>query len=347
VLCNRTQTTVSLAYSAGGEVGRRMLAPREVLTIPAEGKVKVAFRDGEATRRAEVTASSIHGFFAPKRKVELLPLLAAPPEPPAEGEPRPVPPVPSPIASVAVVPVKILTDDDEATLQRVWEPLLRKRMAKASELFERHCRVRFKVTAVGTWHSDNRIDEFHESFKEFATEVDPRPAQLAIGFTSQYRIRRSGDHLGGTQAPLHRHILICEWVPQMSEQERLEVLLHELGHFLAAAHAPEYDSVMRPNLADRRARVKSFRVGFDPFNTFIMYLLAEELRTGKYRGFQHIHPQRKAYIRLAYLTLAELFPDDRSTHLYLLARRRVRLSRRAADRRAALGRKADGRADRG
>jgi len=315
VLCNRTKATVSLAYSAAdGEIARHDLTPRDVLTIPAKGKVTVAFRDGDATRRAELVPSSIHGFFVPEKKLELLPLLVAPPP---EGEPEPVAPTPPPIASLAVVPVKILTDDEEATLRRVWEPLLRKRLAKASELFERQCRVRFKVVAVDTWDSDDRIDDFRESFKEFVTEVDPQPAELAIGFTSQYRIRHSGDQLGGTQAPLHRHILICEWVPQMSEQERLEVLLHELGHFLGAAHAPEYDSVMRPNLADRRARLRAFRVGFDPFNTFIMYLLAEEIRTGKYRGFHHLHPQRKAYLRLAYLTLAEVFPDDPSPQRYL------------------------------
>jgi len=315
VLCNRTKATVSLAYSAAhGEVARHDLIPRDVLTIPAKGKVTVAFQDGEATRRVELTSSSIHGFFVLAGNLELLPLLAVPPP---EGEPEPVPPTPPPIAELAVVPVKVLTDDEEATLRRVWEPLLRKRLAKASELFERQCRVRFKVVAVGTWHSDDRINDFRESFKEFVREVDPRPAQLAIGFTSQYRIRHSGDKLGGTQAPLHRHILICEWVPQMSEEERLEVLLHELGHFLGAAHAPEFDSVMRPNLADRRARLTAFRVGFDPFNTFIMYLLAEELRTGKYRGFRYLHPQRKAYIRLAYLTLAEVFPDDPSPQRYL------------------------------
>jgi len=315
VLSNRTKATVSLVYSGpDGKVVRHDLTPRDVLTIPAKGKVTVAFRDGEATRRAELVPSSIHGFFVPEKRLELLPLLVAPPP---EGEPVPVAPTPPPIASLAVVPVKILTDDEEATLRRVWEPLLRKRLAKASELFERQCRVRFKVVAVDTWESDDRINDFRESFKEFATEVDPQPAELAIGFTSQYRIRHSGDRLGGTQAPLHRHILICEWVPQMSEQERLEVLLHELGHFLGAAHAPEFDSVMRPNLADRRARLTAFRVGFDPFNTFIMYLLAEEIRTGKYRGFHHLHPQRKAYLRLAYLTLAEVFPDDPSPQRYL------------------------------
>jgi hypothetical protein len=315
VLCNRTKATVSLAYSADhGEAVRHDLTPRDVLTIPAQRKVAVAFRDGQSTRRVELAPSSIHGFFAPEKKLGLLPLLVAPPP---EGEPEPVPPTPPPIAKLAEVPVKILTDDEEATLRRVWEPLLRKRLAKASELFERQCRVRFKVVAVETWDSDDRIDDFRESFKEFVGEIDPQPAELAIGFTSQYRIRHSGDKLGGTQAPLHRHILICEWVPQMSEQERLEVLLHELGHFLGAAHAPEFDSVMRPNLADRRARLTAFRVGFDPFNTFIMYLLAEELRTGKYRGFHNLHPQRKTYVRLAYLTLAEVFPDDPSPQRYL------------------------------
>ncbi len=318
VVCNRSSDTVAMeAPAADGTPVRRDLPPRDVVALAAsdDDTLTVRYRAGTEIRRAELPASSIHGFFERQGELELLPLLLPPPPP--EGEPVAEAATPPPLAPGCVVPVKLLTDDDEATLQSYWEPLLRQRVAAASKIFEKHCRVRFEVVAVDTWDSDDTIDDFEKSIVEFEREIAPHPARLAIGFTSQYRIRRPGDHLGATRAPLHTHVLIREWVPHTTETERLEVLLHELGHFLGASHAQEYDSVMRPNLADQRSRARSFRVGFDPFNTFIMYLLAEELRSGKFHGFSAIRPRRKAYLQVAYQALAKLHPDDKTPLRYL------------------------------
>jgi hypothetical protein len=58
-------------------------------------------------------------------------------------------------------------------------------------------------------------------------------------------------------------------------------------------------------------------VGFDPFNTFIMYLLGEELRSGRYRGFRRLSPERRVYVRAAYQSLAKVFPDDPTAARYL------------------------------
>ena len=77
--------------------------------------------------------------------------------------------------------------------------------------------------------------------------------------------------MAGTRGPLHSHILVREWSPQMSEPERLEFLVHELGHFLGASHSPEPDSVMRPVLGDQPGRsARAFRIRFDPVNTLVM-----------------------------------------------------------------------------
>jgi len=316
VICNRTSETIVMETPSEGDGPiRRDLPPRGVVSLPAEGAVTIRYRAGSEVRRVELSASSIYGFFTPEDKLQLLPLLTSPK--PGDGEPPAPRPTPPPVAKVCVVPVKILTDDDEATRRSYWEPVLRRRLEAASKVFERDCRVRFEVAAVDTWDSDDAIDDFEKSIEEFEREIDPRPGRLAIGFTSQYRIRRPGDHLGATRAPLHTHILIRDWVPHTTESERLEVLLHEMGHFLGASHAPEFDSVMRPNLADRRSRARSFRVGFDPFNTFIMYLLGEELRSGRYRGFRQLSPERKVYVRSAYEALAKVFPDDPTAARYL------------------------------
>src|SRR5205085_7080037 len=114
--------------------------------------------------------------------------------------------------------------------------------------------------------TDNNINNFDKTLAEFEQNVKPEPARLAIGFTSQYEVPRGAFHLGGTRGPLHTHVLVREWSKHISEPERMEVLLHELGHFLGAVHSPAPDSVMRSILGDRIARVKDFRITFDPVN---------------------------------------------------------------------------------
>src|SRR5262249_19165218 len=156
-----------------------------------------------------------------------------------------------------------LVDDDEPTARRVWEERLRKRLRAASDIIEKHCRVRFEVAAVETWESDNKLTEFKELHEEFERKVKPGPARLAIGFTSQLPHPQGYTDLGTTRCVLHTHILIREWYPR-SEPERLEVLVHELGHFLGASHSAEGDSVLRPRLADGKALASSFRIRFDP-----------------------------------------------------------------------------------
>ena len=137
---------------------------------------------------------------------------------------------------------------------------------------ERDCRLRLQVVGVGAWESDNRIQEFAKSIVEFEQKAKPGRHTLAIGFTSQYALTRGRFHLGGIRAPLATHLLVREWSQVISEAERLEVLLHELGHFLGAAHRPDADSVMRPILADRRIAGR---------------LLSDRLRSAEHAGGRH------------------------------------------------------------
>ena len=112
--------------------------------------------------------------------------------------------------------------------------------------------MRFEIVTVGHWASDPAVRSFDQSLMEFAQKVRPVPARLAIGFTSHYEWVRGEMHLGGTHGALASHILIRESPGQVSEPERLEVLVHELGHFLGAAHTSDKTSVMRPMLGDRQ-----------------------------------------------------------------------------------------------
>ena len=157
----------------------------------------------------------------------------------------------------SVISVKILVDQKEPTVQQVWEKRYRDRLAAASKVFEQTCHVRFSVSAVGTWTSDDNSRDLLKLIDDFERKVKPAPAQLAIGFTGQEYALRDEHRIGGARGPFRAHILIREWGRQITEPERLEILIHELGHYLGAVHSPEPQSVMRPDISDRQSRLRS------------------------------------------------------------------------------------------
>ena len=196
-------------------------------------------------------------------------------------------------------------------IRAAWEKRVRKRLAEASDIFEHHCRVRFEIVAVGNWTSDPAaVRSFDQALMEFAQKVRPFPARVAIGFTTHYEWVQGEMHLGGTHGTLASHILIRESTGHVSEPERLEVLVHELGHFLGAAHTSDKTSVMRPKLGDRQSAAKTFRIGFDAPNTLIMCLVTEEMRTRHIWHPSVLSPTAKTAVRGAYMALAQTIPQD-------------------------------------
>jgi hypothetical protein len=190
-------------------------------------------------------------------------------------------------------------------------------MAAASEILEHYGCVRFEVVAVDTWNSGNSVHDMEDLINEFEREVKPAPARLAIGFTGQYQALRDDIHMGGIRGPFRSHILIREWGRQVAEPERLEILVHELGHFLGAVHSPEHQSVMRPDISDRQSRVRNFRIGFDAPNTLMMYLVGEELRSRPLMQLSQLSSVTKDQLRPMYASLAAALPSDPAAPIYL------------------------------
>jgi hypothetical protein len=218
---------------------------------------------------------------------------------------------------IAVIPVKILVDQREPAVREQWEDRYRKRFEAASEIFVRLFRIRFQVVAAGTWRSESGATEFPEAFDEFERVVNPEPARLAVGFTSQLRALGQQGHLGGLRSPLRSHVLIREQAGRLTEIERLEVLVHELGHYLGAAHSPEGSSVMRPVLGDGRARWTGFRIRFDPVNALAGFLVGEEIRFRNVTKFSEVTPGTAQRLNQLYRVLAEAKPDDPVAQRYL------------------------------
>ena len=315
---------VVLANHAKGKVAFTLIQPDgrqtqhaldrgEVVPVPVATTVTIVFKDGVQPRRYLLQANGIYYFPSDGDKLDLvryrLPGLAV-----SRSTPKPPP---GPRDALCTIPVKVLVDNKEPTVQRIWEKRYRERMAAASEIIERHCRVRFEVVAVGTWTSDNSAREMQQLIEEFERTVKPAPARLAIGFTGQYRTLREDKHMGGIRGPFRSHILIREWGRQIADAERLEILVHELGHFLGAVHSPEHQSVMRPDISDRQARARDFHIGFDAPNTLIMYLVGEEFRSRPLMHLCQLSSTTKDPLRAVYKSLAAALPTDPAARIYL------------------------------
>lgn len=194
---------------------------------------------------------------------------------------------------------------------------MRARFDEASRIFKKHCFVEFRIVAIESWHSDGDTDALWKALAEFERVVDPAPARLAIGFSGRLKPGTQDRHMGGTRGPLHTHLLIRERVNKNSEPERLEILVHELGHFLGAVHSPEATSVMRVALGDRQARSPRFRIGFDPLNTMAMCLVSQELRVRPEISLAQMRIPTRAQLLRLYVELARGVPGDPSAPRYL------------------------------
>lgn len=224
----------------------------------------------------------------------------------ATGEPV----APRVAARVATVTVKICVDDEEAARDEIWKKRIGDRLAAASTITEKTAGVRFQAVEFTRWDSDDAIHDFSRTLGEFEKEVASDRARLIIGFSSQYEIPRGEVHLGGTRGPLHSHILIREWSRHIAEPERLEVLVHEIGHFLGAVHSSDTSSVMRAKLGDRRSRAVNFEIRYDDANAQILRIFGDEMRLRPVRRLADLSDRTKADLLARYDALAKANPKD-------------------------------------
>lgn len=320
VVSNRAAAEV--AFSVVGESADALpprafkLAAGDVTPITLQRPAQIVFTSAGERKTFKIVPYGVYYFGQPAGGALDLAQIGLS-TPPATVNGQPPPPLPPETESAAVppsvvIPVKIVYDENEVSSSADWERRLRARFNEASAIFKKTCFVEFKIVAVGSWHLDKPLDSLVESLAAFERSVEPGPARLAVGFTAQAKRRSQDDHMGGTRGPLNTHLLLREWTNRITEAERLEVLVHELGHFLGAVHSPESTSVMRPKLGDHQARFVKFRIGFDPLNAMAMCLVSQELRLGSKGPLASMHPATRVELLRIYIELARAMPKDPS-----------------------------------
>ncbi|TWT36169.1 hypothetical protein KOR34_10700 [Posidoniimonas corsicana] len=308
VISNRTRETVPVTISpTGGKPYRLQLTSGQVVPLFSDTPLHANFNTQSGVNGFKLDANSAYYFGQTDQGLQLHLIGLGE----AGSHARPLPGG-GRTTPAGVVDVKICVDEEEPLRREQWIAKLRRRVDMASLIMLSHSGMTFRVVSTGSWNSDNDTNDFTKSLKELEEEVPRIGDTLVIGFTSQYQVVRGRTHLGGTRGPLSSHILLREWSQHVSERERLELLVHELGHYLGASHSPEPDSVMRPVLGDRQSRQTGFGIRFDPVNTLIMSMVGEEVRRRGAKTFPDLSEPTLSRLNQIYTALSKTLPQDSS-----------------------------------
>jgi hypothetical protein len=320
VLANRTPVQVPFRFvPVSGQAQQLTLPAGDTMPLFLDGKGDVFFASREGPKHYTLDANCAYYFGrANDGRVDLQKIGLNDDGTAAQGRKLPGS---AARTGLVTIPVKILVDEEEPARQQSWERRLRTRVEAASAIFERYFRIRFQVVATGTWASDNAITDFFDALAEFEREVKPAPARIAIGFTSQWQMVRGRVHMAGTRGPLHTHVLVREGSPEVNEAARLELLVHELGHYLGAAHSPEQQSIMRPVLGSNRTAQPNLRIQFDPVNALAMGMVVEEIRRGNITETSQLQYVTRCRLEQIYKELGRVLTDDPAPMHYAMLMR--------------------------
>lgn len=300
VLANKTDRVVTVEITVPPEQVARYQLPAGglfpvVSFVPLKGQVS----DGKTTVGADWRLNQVYEIraagSATTPKLEVVPLQIGTVRAGVWLIPRrkELPPT-------VTLPVGIYVDEEQPAKQAVWEPRLRAQVGEASRFLEWFCRVRLEVVQVGTWASNNECTTPESLLEDFRQKVAVQELRLVIGFSSQLQVPEGGQF--HCQPPLlASHIILPDVQQHFSSESQLMALIHGLGHYLGAFDVEEKNSVMNPSRTSME--MPNQPEYFDPLNTLIMNLVAEELMFRDVRHVDEISSAAREYLAAVYRAL--------------------------------------------
>ena len=296
ILVNQDQKPVSFAIEQTRDGDRidYTLRPGEVLAVSNPQQAAAVFEHGKDLVRLRLLQDEIYLFIRPEGILELVGIgpyygenvpksrIQGRERQRREDEVKTLDPI--------TIPVRIYTDTNIPLAEVLWRKRVNQRIEDASRILERTCFVKLEIRSFEPWTSDPQCENLQEVLKDFEAKVPEEHGGLSIGFTAHRNAPGCGTELGVARQPFCGKILLREEAPQITEVERLETLLHELGHFLGAVHTSDENSVMRTVLHERHARDVNFVIGFDPLNALAMNLWVRQYRRAEEKRPRGIHP---------------------------------------------------------
>lgn len=311
VLANATGLPVPLSLDRGaGAPDSVTLAPGESRPFTVGKHATVAFSIDGASATLRLDAWQAYVFAKQKGVVSLSGIaLAGKPVALSDVPEKPV------VAGLTAIKLKVYADDANPFTRAVWEPKLKRRVTVAAALVTVATGVAFEVEVAGTWKSDPEADSLDKLLTDFEDKTKFEKGVVRLGFANRPTLKPNDPgvpSLGKTLAPLRPHLLVRDGAVR-SEPEMVELVAHELGHWLGAVVAPDADSVMRAKLGDGRAVLATHKLRFDPLNLLAMNLWASELSSGKVKTWQDLKPETQCRLARVYETLASFDPAEKQS----------------------------------
>ncbi len=208
--------------------------------------------------------------------------------------------VPEKLTGDLLKPVDVVLYGDAASKLTVegWTKNFSATLAGASDILSRQVGVAFNVKVAKEWASEAELTDIDAALDQFTKQAKPDAGQIAVGFVSRAVPGKDimPKLLAGT-----RHILVRESSPR-TEEQRIEVLAHQLSTAYGAVVAPDRGSLMRATVGSDTTKL----LQLDPLNVLIVRIWAEELHAGRGPKFAEMNPKARDRLRVLYDTLADL-----------------------------------------